>query len=273
MIQSLILGGVAGVIGCTVVYPLDLGKTHLQNQKQGPDMYRGFTDFIKRRISTFGLRGLFTGWSANVIGITPEKALKLAINSHARILYRCSDEEFRWKGEVLAGATAGFCQFIATNPMEIMKIRMQVASNPSILGTYRELGFLGLYRGSASTLLRDIPFSALYFPLYSYLKISFKGDASTLSFPWVFLAGTIAGVVGAATSTPADVIKTRLQVQPGEGVKPYGGIMDCTRRIYLEEGLMAFCKGMGPRVTLIAPLFGIALGVFEFLGDYVKSVG
>jgi solute carrier family 25 (mitochondrial aspartate/glutamate transporter), member 12/13 len=34
----------------------------------------------------------------------------------------------------------------------------------------RQLGLLGLYKGASACLLRDIPFSAIYFPAYSHLK-------------------------------------------------------------------------------------------------------
>lgn len=34
----------------------------------------------------------------------------------------------------------------------------------------RQLGLFGLYKGASACLLRDIPFSAIYFPAYSHLK-------------------------------------------------------------------------------------------------------
>jgi solute carrier family 25 (mitochondrial aspartate/glutamate transporter), member 12/13 len=34
----------------------------------------------------------------------------------------------------------------------------------------RSLGVLGLYKGAAACLLRDIPFSAIYFPTYNHMK-------------------------------------------------------------------------------------------------------
>ena len=34
----------------------------------------------------------------------------------------------------------------------------------------RQLGQYGLYKGTSACLLRDIPFSAIYFPAYSHLK-------------------------------------------------------------------------------------------------------
>jgi hypothetical protein len=37
---KLINGGIAGLVGVTCVFPIDLAKTRLQNQ-QGKDVYRG----------------------------------------------------------------------------------------------------------------------------------------------------------------------------------------------------------------------------------------
>lgn len=34
----------------------------------------------------------------------------------------------------------------------------------------RQLGLFGLYKGAAACLLRDIPFSGIYFPVYAHLK-------------------------------------------------------------------------------------------------------
>ena len=61
-------------------------------------------------------------------------------------------------------------------------------------------------------MLRDIPFSAIYFPAYAHLKASFA-DENGYNKPWTLLvAGAIAGMPAASLVTPADVIKTRLQV-------------------------------------------------------------
>ena len=34
----------------------------------------------------------------------------------------------------------------------------------------RQLGIMGLYKGATACLMRDIPFSAIYFPVYSHFK-------------------------------------------------------------------------------------------------------
>ena len=51
--------------------------------------------------------------------------------------------------------------------------------------------------------------------------------------------------------TPADVIKTRLQVVAREGQTSYNGLLDATRKIYAEEGFRAFYKGIYFRVLCV----------------------
>jgi len=59
------------------------------------------------------------------------------------------------------------------------KIRLQIqgeaakldgAKPKGAIHIIRQLGILGLYKGSSACLLRDIPFSAIYFTAYSHLR-------------------------------------------------------------------------------------------------------
>lgn len=144
---------------------------------------------------------------------------------------------------------AGGSQVIFTNPLEIVKIRLQVAGE--IAGgakvrawtVVRELGLFGLYKGARACLLRDVPFSAIYFPMYAHTKAAFA-DEQGYNHPLTLLAaGAIAGIPAASLVTPADVIKTRLQVVARSGQTTYNGVLDATRKIMAEEGPRAFWKG------------------------------
>lgn len=75
----------------------------------------------------------------------------------------------------------------------------------------------------------------------------------------------IAGVPAAYLVTPADVIKTRLQVQARAGQSTYTGVLDAVRKIYSEEGFVAFWKGGPARVFRSAPQFGFTLLTYEVL--------
>jgi solute carrier family 25 (mitochondrial aspartate/glutamate transporter), member 12/13 len=48
--------------------------------------------------------------------------------------------------------------------------RLEGAAPRGAIHIVRSLGLLGLYRGASACLLRDIPFSAIYFPAYAHLK-------------------------------------------------------------------------------------------------------
>ena len=58
-------------------------------------------------------------------------------------------------------------------------------------------------------------------------------------------ASTIAGIASACTSTPADVVKTRLMNAAG-GKQAYSGMMDAGITIFKEEGFGALYKGFTP---------------------------
>lgn len=175
---------------------------------------------------------------------------------------------------------------IFTNPLEIVKIRLQVAGEittgprVSALTVLRDLGFFGLYKGAKACFLRDIPFSAIYFPCYAHLKASFANEDGRVSPGNLLLAGSIAGMPAASLVTPADVIKTRLQVAARAGQTTYSGVVDCFVKILREEGPKALWKGAGARVFRSSPQFGVTLVTYELLQRWfyvdfggVKPVG
>lgn len=138
---------------------------------------------------------------------------------------------------------------IFTNPLEIVKIRLQVAgeiaggSKVRAWPVVKDLGLFGLYKGARACLLRDIPFSAIYFPTYAHTKEMFANEDGYNHPLTLLVAGALAGVPAAALVTPADVIKTRLQVVARKGQTTYKGLFDAASKIYKEEGYRAFWKG------------------------------
>ncbi|ETE63821.1 hypothetical protein L345_10412, partial [Ophiophagus hannah] len=69
----------------------------------------------------------------------------------------------------------------------------------------------------------------------------------------------------ASLVTPADVIKTRLQVAARAGQTTYSGVIDCFGKILREEGPRAFWKGAAARVFRSSPQFGVTLVTYELL--------
>ncbi|OCT86164.1 hypothetical protein XELAEV_18019858mg [Xenopus laevis] len=57
---KLINGGIAGLVGVTCVFPIDLAKTRLQNQ-QGSSIYRGMFDCLIKTVRSEGFFGMYRG--------------------------------------------------------------------------------------------------------------------------------------------------------------------------------------------------------------------
>lgn len=110
---KLVVGGIAGIIGTSIIFPIDMVKTRLQNQasgKAGQLVYNGAWDCFTKIIRSEGVKGLYRGLAPNLVGVTPEKAIKLAVNDEMRRLLENPDGSISLLNEVIAGATAGFCQ-------------------------------------------------------------------------------------------------------------------------------------------------------------------
>uniref|UniRef100_A0A673H1V6 Calcium-binding mitochondrial carrier protein Aralar1-like n=1 Tax=Sinocyclocheilus rhinocerous TaxID=307959 RepID=A0A673H1V6_9TELE len=219
----------------------------------------------------FTLGSIAGGLLPQLIGVAPEKAIKLTVNDFMRDKFTTKEDTIPLAAEILAGGCAGGSQVIFTNPLEIVKIRLQVAGEittgprVSALSVVRDLGFFGLYKGAKACFLRDIPFSAIYFPVYAHTKASMADEDGRVGPLQLLTAGAIAGIPAASLVTPADVIKTRLQVAARAGQTTYSGVIDCFRKILNEEGFRALWKGAGARVFRSSPQFGVTLVTYELL--------
>jgi len=205
-------------------------------------------------------------------------------------LARAADLPFAW--EALAGGAAGAAQSLIACPLEAAKIPLQMSeesasggdgsgarNRPTLLGVLRDLGFAGLFRGVDVCFARDIISGAVFFSCFAAAKHAVvdgmhlsPAEAQHAAFLTKLLAGAIAGVPSALLTTPLDVVKTRLQAQPGaesgseaEGSKAYAGTWDCFVRTVEEEGWSALACGMGERVARLSPQLGITLALYEVL--------
>ncbi|KAJ8711773.1 hypothetical protein PYW08_008727 [Mythimna loreyi] len=300
LIPKIINGGIAGIVGVSIVFPLDLVKTRLQNQTIGPNgekQYTSMVDCFRKTYRAEGYFGMYRGSGVNILLITPEKAIKLTCNDIFRMHLSLPDGTLPIPRQMLAGGMAGACQIIVTTPMELLKIQMQdagrIAAEAKAGGAkdipkvsawqltkklVAEKGIFGLYKGVGATGCRDISFSVVYFPMFAILsKLGKKPDELTPPFWWSFLSGCAAGSIAALAVNPLDVVKTRMQtLGVTSGDRQYKSVPDCIVKILKHEGVTAFFKGGACRMIVIAPLFGIAqtvyyIGIAEYLLGYKRT--
>ena len=113
------LGSLAGAFGAFMVYPIDLVKTRLQNQRgaqPGQRLYKNSIDCFQKVVRNEGFRGLYSGVLPQLVGVAPEKAIKLTVNDMARKALTGKDGKITVPSEIFSGGLAGACQVVSVSP-------------------------------------------------------------------------------------------------------------------------------------------------------------
>ena len=112
------LGSVSGAFGAFMVYPIDLVKTRMQNQRTSRNpgdaqLYKNSIDCAKKVVRNEGIRGLYAGVLPQLVGVAPEKAIKLTVNQLVRDSFTNKETgQIKLWQEMLAGGSAGACQVV-----------------------------------------------------------------------------------------------------------------------------------------------------------------
>uniref|UniRef100_S4R8L6 Solute carrier family 25 member 12 n=1 Tax=Petromyzon marinus TaxID=7757 RepID=S4R8L6_PETMA len=264
-------------LGATAVYPIDLVKTRMQNQRSsliGELMYKNSFDCFKKVVRYEGIIGLYRGkHSAGQVQMQPTRRKKM-INNFAfdKITQTKSDNVAEEINITLINILHGFA-LAYFSPLNTIYIHTRVMLRHTsqnvqyLVDPVLTLHFCGIphSQGAKACFLRDIPFSAIYFPTYAHTKKMLADKDGRVGPLQLLTAGAIAGMPAASLVTPADVIKTRLQVAARAGQTTYNGVFDCFRKILHEEGWRALWKGAGARVFRSSPQFGVTLVSYELL--------
>ena len=175
-INEYLYGGITGLSQVIIGYPLDTIKTNIQS---------GFTQTKKLTIQQL-MRGIRFPMMASI-------ASNIAFFGNYDLIYQQTGSTW------LAGAATGAIGAFILNPFEIRKVRQQYINQPSALR-----GHSGIYGGLRYTIARETIGNAFYFSAYHYTHNELGLHP--------FLAGGIAGLNSWFWSYPADVIKTRKQL-------------------------------------------------------------
>jgi solute carrier family 25 carnitine/acylcarnitine transporter 20/29 len=77
---------------------------------------------------------------------------------------------------------------------------------------FKEGGIRSVFKGTAATLMRDVPASGVYFMSYEWIKKEMAGEDKTHLSPLkTIFAGGMAGIFNWLVALPIDVAKSRFQ--------------------------------------------------------------
>ena len=259
---SLVAGGLAGTTVDVALFPIDTLKTRLQSPS-------GF-------LAAGGFRGIYNGLGAAAIGSAPGAALFFSTYEYLKVRVNSLGIGDPAIGHCVAASCGEAVACLVRVPTEVLKQTMQIGEGrQDVVGTFRKVvaqkesnAFMssvlgGLYRGYGVTLMREVPFAFIQFPMYERLKIhwgQYRGEEVT---PLQAAAcGSFSGAIAAAATTPLDVVKTRLMIGKDKHGVLYKNAGDVVGRLLREEGWKRLFSGIEPRVMWIS------IGGFVFFGAY-----
>ena len=271
-VTSLIAGGLAGTTVDLALFPIDTLKTRLQSP-------HGF-------MASGGFRGVYRGVMAAAAGSSPGAALFFGTYETMKPIIAKQQQQLRGSDDsyspalthMIAASIGEAAACLVRVPTEVVKSKMQTnATGSSTLTSTIQLVlsekgdtrafasniFGGLYRGYGITLMREVPFAFIQFPLYERFKVEWgKIQGYETSPIQAATCGSISGGIAAGLTTPLDVIKTRLMLGTDKNGVQYKGAGDVVQRLMHEEGSKIFLSGIQPRVMWIS------IGGFVFFGAY-----
>ncbi|KAL1729376.1 mitochondrial FAD carrier protein [Schizophyllum commune] len=171
-----------------------------------------------------------------------------------------------------AGIGAGIVNTLCMNPLDLLKVKFQVATtqSPGGVGTQiwhalkdiqRTQGWRGLYRGLVPNVAGNASSWGLYFLFYNMLKKRASGGDLTkpLSASEYLLCSAQASAVTAIMTNPLWVVKVRMFTTPADAPGAYKGLWDGLTTLTRTEGVPGLFRG-----TTLA-LFGVSNGAIQFM--------
>ena len=163
----------------------------------------------------------------------------------------------------VGGGCARMISTIVTNPVEVATVRIQSNSKSNFMDVLwnkvlrdRKVYFSGV----GQTMMRDVPFSMIYWGINEPLKNNVFSDFGP--FLRSFLSGAVAGCVSAVVTHPFDVLKTKLQT---------GDKKVSWKQVVKKEGFGSLYAGIKPRCVRVSGSCAIMLGVYEKMKDVMKN--
>ncbi|MEW5320102.1 MAG: hypothetical protein WDW38_011201 [Sanguina aurantia] len=184
--SHMIAGGVAGTVEHVFMYPVDTIKTRMQalshpgQRLHNMPVHKALEKAFRRE----GLRGLYKGVGAVLVGAGPAHAMHFAVYELAKESLGGNREGLQPLATGLAGAVATITNDALMTPADVVKQRMQVAHTPytgavdCIRTMLRTEGVRAFYKSYPTTLLMNIPFTAVHFTVYEAAKKVMMGKGA-----------------------------------------------------------------------------------------------
>ncbi|XP_026173505.1 mitochondrial glutathione transporter SLC25A40 [Mastacembelus armatus] len=245
---------------------------------KAPGHFSGTLDAFVQIIRREGIKALWSGLPPTLVMAVPATVIYFTCYDQLCAALRVRMGDHAQEAPLFAGAIARVGSATVISPLELIRTKLQSQKQ-----SYRELtncirsavdneGWRSMWRGLGPTLLRDVPFSAMYWYNYEKGKSWLCEQYATTkpTFAITFISGAVSGSIAAIVTLPFDVVKTRRQVELGElqaknlSHQVSSSTLSVMSRIVTQDGIGGLFSGFLPRLIKVAPACAIMISTYEF---------
>ncbi|KAF9260405.1 mitochondrial carrier protein RIM2 [Marasmius fiardii PR-910] len=310
--KHFVAGGLGGMCGAIVTSPFDVVKTRLQSslflEKHSTVRIvgNGSATVVRSTVGVGGLlwnfvetghilrsiyrdespRALFKGLGPTLVGVVPARSINFFTYGNGKhvIANRFNHGQENTYVHLTAAAIAGIATGTATNPIWVVKTRLQLVSvakgiDVDIAGAkggkysaswlmikkiMREEGIRGFYKGLSASYL-GVTEGTIQWVLYEKLKRLSAGKQGQGVQEWFGMLGSAgtAKCVATVITYPHEVIRTRLRQPKVNGVLKYAGLMQTLRLVVAEEGAKSLYGGLSAHLMRVVPNAAVMYAIYE----------
>lgn len=264
-IASVISGSASGALVSACVQPLDVIRTRIQADS-ARGQFIGVADTVKSIVKAHGVRALWQGTQPTVVRLGIGAGLHFFFLETLKPMFEStSTHELGAMGALLTGGLSRAMAAVVSCPITVVKTRMEfIDQRAGMTQPYtntlhalqtiaRTEGIRGLYKGLGPTILSNTPFSGLYYLFYTRLQNQLR----MTDMPGVAVnlcSSTVAAVAATLITQPADVVRTRMQLNlaHAEAVAPASWrfqTWSMLQSIAKTQGMKGLLAGAGPRMV------------------------
>ena len=286
--HSLLIGSLTGLIVGVTLQPLEILKTNLminpsKKQKAQYNPFKTTIHVAKEVYRVDGIKGFWRGLFPALLKLTVSAGLyfsalsKLEETLKNMKLGKMKENSKHFISSAISRSLSG----LLTTPIQVIRTRFEVIGFSKYKNTldafqqiYKQEGIKGFYSGVVATALRDAPFAGIYFTIYVKSKRYIEEKRGNMHVLLkTFVSGMAGGVVATLITNPFDIIRARMQYGffVVDEKKRYRTVTDGFRKIYTNEGMTGFLKGLTPRLIRKPLSNSLTFVVFEAFHQMINK--
>ncbi|KAF8887381.1 mitochondrial carrier protein RIM2 [Infundibulicybe gibba] len=226
-------------------------------------------------------RALFKGLGPTLVGVIPARSINFFTYGNGKqiIANNFNNGQENTYVHLTAAAIAGVVTGTATNPIWVVKTRLQLSASETrragqqrVIGSWmtitqimRDEGIRGFYKGLSASYL-GVTEGTIQWVLYERLK---KLTADTHEKggvqEWVGMLGSAgtAKCVASLITYPHEVLRTRLRQPKVDGVVKYTGLLQTLKLVIAEEGARSLYGGLSAHLMRVVPNAAVMYSIYE----------